>query len=254
MMQAFIIVLREGFEAFLIVAITLAYLRKTNRPSLIPAVYWGIAASVLASVALAFGLNESIHTPLWEGIFGVVTCVMITALVIHMWRLAPQLKESMENKLAKVSEQPTTRGAVIGIFLFTVLMIAREGFETVILLFQLRGTSFVNGVYLGILATIALAYGWLRFSYLINLKRFFQVTSIFLLLFVVQIALYSFHEFTEVGYLHLGEELHEATEAFSPTGLYGRWFSMAIVICCAIWLMGAWVVDHFHSSRKKSFS
>ena len=56
-------------------------------------------------------------------------------------------------------------------------------------------------------------------------RRFFQVTSIFLLLFMVQIAIYSFHEFSEAGVLPNSQVLHEATEPFSPTGIYGSWFS-----------------------------
>ena len=63
------------------------------------------------------------------------------------------------------------------------------------------------------------------FGHLINVKRFFQVTGIFLLLFMVQVGIYSFHEFSEAGLLPNSEVLHHATEKFSPDGLYGKWFS-----------------------------
>ena len=71
MINALIIVFREGFEAFLTVAIILTYLRKTGRDSLRPAVYWGIAASVVVSFALGY-LLQSVNQPLWEGVLGVV--------------------------------------------------------------------------------------------------------------------------------------------------------------------------------------
>jgi high-affinity iron transporter len=82
-----------------------------------------------------------------------------------------------------------------------------------------------------------------NFGHLINVKRFFQVTSIFLLLFMVQIAIYSFHEFSEAGVLPNSQVLHEATEPLSPTGIYGSWFSTIAIGACAVWLIVAWVSD-----------
>ena len=84
---------------------------------------------------------------------------------------------------------------------------------------------------------------WARLGHLINVKRFFQVTGIFLLLFMVQVAIYSFHEFAEAGLLPNSEVLHAATEKFSPDGLYGKWFSVAMLSVCAAWLLGALLLD-----------
>jgi high-affinity iron transporter len=92
-------------------------------------------------------------------------------------------------------------------------------------------------------AAVAFAIGWAKFGHLLNVKRFFQVTSIFLLLFMVQVAIYSFHEFTEAGMLPNSEALHIATEKFSPDGLYGKWFSPIMIGICALWLVGAWAID-----------
>lgn len=72
MFEAFIIVLREGFEAFLIVAITLAYLGRTGRKSLAAAVYAGTGAAVIASLALGWVLMRGANLPLWEGVLGLV--------------------------------------------------------------------------------------------------------------------------------------------------------------------------------------
>ena len=68
MSQAFIITLREGLEAFLIVAISLAYLRKTGRDRLVPAVHWGIGISIAISIAAAWLFSKGSNQALWEGI------------------------------------------------------------------------------------------------------------------------------------------------------------------------------------------
>jgi high-affinity iron transporter len=122
-------------------------------------------------------------------------------------------------------------------------MITREGMETVLILFQIHDSRLVTGVVLGLAAAIGISYAWVYFGHLINVKRFFQVTAIFLLLFMVQIAIYSFHEFTEAGIFPNSEFWHQATEPFSPTGIYGSWFSILMISACAIWLIGAYVSD-----------
>jgi high-affinity iron transporter len=238
--QAFVIVLREGFEAFLIVAIIFAYFKKTGQEGLLPAVKRGVAASVVLSGLFGWALLQGASEPLWEGIFGVAAAVMVTFLVIQMLRTAPRLKSEMEKRLARVSSAPTGRKAMFGVFFFTALMIAREGMETALLLIQVHEPKVVAGILLGLVAATFLAFLWLRLGSLINLKLFFQVTALFLLLFVAQILLYSFHEFSEAGILPNSEALHLATEPYSPEGIYGRWISLGMVGVCAVWLLGAW--------------
>lgn len=244
MLQAFIIILREGFESFLIVAIILAYLRKTNQRGLVPSVYWGIFVSVIVSAGLGFFLySHSAQQPLLEGWLGIASALLVTLFVIHMWRTAPRLKQDMESTLQKTTSEKTKLTALWGVWLFTVLMISREGMETALLLIQIHEPQIVMGITAGLLAAIAMALLWIRLGHLINLKIFFQVTAIFLLLFVVQILIYSFHEFTEAGIFPNSGALHIATEPYSPDGLYGKWFSLGMVMICAVWLMGAWVVE-----------
>ncbi len=253
MTQAFVIVLREGFEAFLIVAITLTYLRKTGRVGLIPAVYVGIGFSVLTSAILGYWLLQGVNQALWEGIFGLVAAVLVATLVVHMWRTAPRLKQIMHRQIDEIAARRTPRAAWLGMFAFITFMITREGMETALMLMQVRGEYFWGAV-LGLGAAILMALLWARFGHLINLKLFFQVTSIFLLLFVGQILIYAFHELAEAGLWPNSEYLHEITEPYSPTGLYGRWFSFSIVLICAGWLVVAWSVDRlrrwgFHGGR-----
>ena len=240
MFQAFVIVLREGFEAFLIVSIIVAYLQKVNRRQLLPAVYWGIGVSLVASAGLGLLLSQRGYDPLWEGILGLVAVGFVSTLVIQMWRYGRYFKQETEQKLESLSSRPSTRWAVAGVFLFTVLMITREGIETALMLLQVRDPAFLTGAGLGLLCTVLLAALWVRCSHLINLKLFFQVTSIFLLLFLGQVFLYALHELSEAGVFPGSEAFHLATEPFSPDGLYGKWFSVVTVIVCMGWLLLAW--------------
>jgi high-affinity iron transporter len=249
MLQAFIVVFREGFESFLIVGVILAYLRRIGQHRLVPAMYWGIAASVLASAGLGYMLSKGVNESLWEGIFGVVTIVLVGSLVVHMWRAGAHMKRDMESKLSRISAR-SSKLAFAGVFFFTLVMITKEGMETVLMLFQMRSSpSLMTGVLLGVLGTVAISWTWVNVGHLINVKRFFQVTSIFLLLFMVQIGIYSFHEFSEARVLPNSEALHEATEPFSPDGIYGRWFSAVAIGACAIWLAGAKVSDSLKKGK-----
>src|SRR3989338_10324511 len=246
MLQAFVILLREGFETFIIVSVIVAYLQRTGRRALLPAVSWGIGVSVTASAALGIGLSQRGYDPLWEGMLGLVAVGFVATLVVQMWRHARYLKQETEQRLQAITTRPS-RWAIAGVFLFTVLMVTREGIETALMLVQIRDPAFLAGMALGLLATLGLALLWVRCSHLINLKLFFQVTSIFLLLFLAQILLYSFHELSEAGVLPQSEAFHAATEPFAPDGRYGKWFSMGTVILCAGWLLWAWARQRLQS-------
>src|SRR2546425_10970140 len=102
---------------------------------------------------------------------------------------------------------------------------------------------------LGLEAATSMAWAWGRFGHLINVCRFFQVIGIFLILFMIQVGIYSFHEFSEAGVLPNSEVLHAATEKFSPEGVYGQWFSLVMVAVCAAWLLGAWLIDRINGDR-----
>lgn len=256
MLQAFIIVLREGFESFLIVAIALAYLKKTGQRWLTSTVYVGAIVAVLLSVALGFVLDRGVNQPLWEGILAIVAMVLVTSLVIHMWRIGPKFKQNMENDMKALLSRPSRWAVSIGIFFFTVLMISREGMETALALIQIRNTPYISGIFLGFCGALAVSWLWVRYSELINLRRFFQVTGLFLLIFVAQIGLTAFHEFCEAGIFPNSDIWHAATEPYSPDGRYGKWFSLLTVMATLLWLIGAAIKDRakkkFERGAKKS--
>src|SRR5438045_9316121 len=99
MLQAFVITLREGLEAFLIIAISLAYLRKAGRHELVPAVRWGIALSILISIGAAFLFQRAANHSLWEGTLAVVAAISVAALPVHRWRTARRIKRGIERHL-----------------------------------------------------------------------------------------------------------------------------------------------------------
>src|SRR5215216_3922084 len=265
MLNSFIIVLREGFESFLLVAVILAYLRKSGQKWLTSSVYIAIALALAASGGLAYLLNSGVddatvqnifgafiggyisqffaNEALREAILGAIAVVMVGTLVIHMWRTGPKIQQRMRERLSAVSSRGSRVAAILGVFLFTFLMITREGMETALMLMQVKNPNMINGALLGLGGAIAFAWGWAKFGHLINVRRFFQVTGIFLLLFMVQVGIYSFHEFAEAELLPNSEFLHVATEKFSPDGLYGKWFSPIMIGICALWLLGAWLID-----------
>ncbi|MGZ5431865.1 MAG: FTR1 family iron permease [Thermoanaerobaculia bacterium] len=240
MLQALIIVFREGFEAFLTVAIIFAYLKKTGRNALLPAVWWGIAISVIASAALGYVLQQ-INQPLWEGILALVAAVLVVSFVIHIWRVAPTMKRDMEVRLERHS---TSAWAWLGVFGFTLLMITREGMETALMLIQVGNMPrFWLGCALGITAAAAMSWLWAHYGHRINVKRFFQVTGLFLLLFTVQIVFYAIHEFSEAEILPNSEAIHLATEPYSADGRYSMHIMFGMVAVCALWLATMTLID-----------
>src|SRR5207344_2349466 len=126
MLPAFTITLREGLEAFLIVAISLAYLRKTGRDRLVPAVHWGIGLSILISIGAAFLFQRASNQALWEGLLAIAAAISVTSLTVHMWRTARRIKGDIEGHL-RVSALKRGSAAFVGVFAFTLLMISREG-------------------------------------------------------------------------------------------------------------------------------
>jgi high-affinity iron transporter len=244
MVQAFVITLREGLEAFLIVAISLAYLKKSQRHDLLPAVHWGIAASIVLSVVAAFLFQRAANQALWEGILAIAAAILVASLTVHMWRAAKRLRREIEGHL-EASTLRRGAAAFFGVFGFTLLMITREGMETALLmnalLFQVQSMQILAGAVAGTLAAAVVAWLWTIYGHRVNLARFFQVTAVFLLVFVVQLLIYGFHELTEAGILPNSEALHWATEPYGPDGQYGQYFSYLLILLPMGWLaLSSW--------------
>jgi len=239
MLQSYVITLREGLEAFLIVAISLAYLRKSGRGDLARAVHWGIGASILLSIGVGVLLGRASNQSLWEGSLALVAAVLVASLTIHMWRVARRMKGEIEGRLGAQAVRAGW-GAFFGVFAFILLMVTREGMETALLmstlLFQVKEAQVVLGAIGGTLSAAAVAWLWSRYGHRVNLASFFQVTAVFLLVFVVQLLIYGFHELSEAGALPNSEKLHWATEPYGPDGIYGQYLSYMLVLLPLGWL------------------
>jgi high-affinity iron transporter len=155
MLQAFVITLREGLEAFLIVAISLAYLKKTQRGELLPAVHWGIVASVALSIGAGLLLARARNQSLWEGVLGITAAFLVATMTIHMWRAGRTMKRDIEGRLAAESSGKTGAAAFAGVFAFTLLMITREGMETAMLVNALLFSAKAIDIAGGAMAVVA---------------------------------------------------------------------------------------------------
>ena len=239
MLQSLVIALREGLEAFLIVGITLAYLRQTGRAALVSAAHWGIGVSVLTCFAAGWALGRAESQPLWEGSLALVAAVLVISMVIYMLKAARFLKQRIHARL-EASAAKTGSTAWLGVFAFVVLMITREGMETALMLSSLAALGgaweMIAGAVLGLALPALIAWAGARFGTRIDLAKFFQTTSVFLLLFAVQLLFYAFHEFTETGLLPIDNEYwHLATEPYAPEGEYGSLITSLLLIVPLAW-------------------
>jgi high-affinity iron transporter len=235
-----VVTLREGIEAFLIVAIAAAYLRKTGRAALLPAVWSGATVAVVLSLVLGLALAQYAVLPIWEAILALVAAVLVISMVGYMLRAAKRMRTDIGRHLETAAQRPG-RLAWLGVFLFTVLMITREGMEMAFITGALAGqtgaAALLTGAIAGAAAAALLAWAWTRWGHRVNLALFFQTTSIFLLLFAAQLVLHSFHEATEANVLPIDNAYwHIATEPYGPEGEYGAWFTYALVLVPAAWL------------------
>jgi high-affinity iron transporter len=238
MLQMTVFTLREGIEAFLIVAIAIAYLRKSGRDSLVSAAWWGTGSAAVLSTVLGVFLAEVAVQPIWEAVLAAIAAVMVISMVVYMLKHARKMRGEIGGRIETAA---TGAGPWIGVFAIVLLMITREGMEMAFiaatLARQAESTHLFFGALLGISLAAALAWGWSRYGHRINLGLFFQVTSIFLVLFAVQLLIYAFHEATEANVLPIDNQFwHIATEPYGPEGEYGAILTYALVLLPALWI------------------
>ena len=238
--QMLVVTLREGIEMFLIVAIAAAYLRKTGRAVLLPAVWWGAGSAVLASIVLGVWLAEVAVLPFWQGVLASIAALLVISRVVYMLTAAARMRADIGERLEDAARRPGP-AAWLGVFLFTVLMIVREGMEfafvAAAIARQAGGEPLLAGAFAGLVLAALLALAWGRWGHRVNLALFFQVTSIFLVMFAMQLLLYAFHEFTEANALPLLDNAawHVATEDWAE-GRYADAISILLVLVPLAWL------------------
>ncbi len=200
MLQAFIITLREGVEAALIVGITLAYLTKIRRPDLRKTVYAALVAAFLGSIAVAVVISRThLNEDVFEGWIMLLAAFFVVTMVIFMMKTGRKLKGEIEGKVGLL----VGKDAWFGLFIFIFLMVLREGAETVLILsaVTLNSTELMSflGTLLGVLAAIAFGVMFVKGTVRINLQKFFRITTAILFLVAAQLLISGLHELSESG-------------------------------------------------------
>jgi high-affinity iron transporter len=207
MLQAFIITLREGVEAALIVGITLAYLAKIGRPELRKSVFTALIAAFLGSIGIAILLSRTLwNQDIFEGWIMLIAAFFVVTMIVFMMKTGRALKGQIEGKVSLLAG----RNARFGLFLFVFLMVLREGVETVLILgaVSLNSTELLS--FLGTLSgvTVAILFGvmFVKGSVRINLQKFFRVTTAILFFVAAQLIISGLHELSENGVLPSSRE------------------------------------------------
>lgn len=196
-LPTFIVTLREGFEAALVVGIVMACLKKAEQTSLYRWVYLGIVGGIVASIAVGFLLTGAIsgvetaggiYAPavkqFLEGILGIVAIAMLSWMLLWMTKQAKSLKGEVEGAISSALANDNAGKAV---FILIFIAVVREGFETVLFIlakFQQDWTLPAVGAVAGLTLAALMGVALFSLGVRIDIRLFFQVMGIFLLLIV----------------------------------------------------------------------
>ncbi|MBI4302130.1 MAG: FTR1 family protein [Chloroflexi bacterium] len=212
MVQSFLITLREGLEAALIVGIVLAYLARTSNREQFKNVWWGVSGAIALSLlagAIIFALvgefsgrNEEI----FEGAAMLTAVLVLTYMVIWMKRMANTIGAHLRAEV----EAALRRGTPWALGILAFVAVGREGLETVLFMFAAVQTSTplqstIGGV-LGLALAFVLGYLIYKGSARLNLRLFFNITGVLLILFAAGLLAHGVHEWQEAGIIPIVKE------------------------------------------------
>ena len=205
MLSAFLIALREGVEAALVVGIILVYLSRTGREHFARFVWSGVLTAGALSLAIAIALERyRIDQDGFEGLLLLLAAGFVITMIIWMNRVARHLRKDIEQKIENYAGRAGS-AAGWGIFLFVFLMVVREGVELALILraveLSSEGIQTWIGTIAGLLAAIAVGLFFFKGTLRIPLPRFFAATTIILWLVAAQLALTGLHELSEARWL-----------------------------------------------------
>jgi high-affinity iron transporter len=224
----YLIGLREGLEAALVISILVAYLVRTGRRDLLPALWGGVAVAVaislLAGAALTFGPG-TLTFEAQEAIGGTLSILavgLITWMIFWMARTARHMKADLHARLDDAIA--AGRGAVV---VMALLAVGREGLETALFLWagaQASGETVVPlvGAALGLATAAAIGWAFYRGALRVNLRLFFAWTGVFLIVVSAGVLAYGVHDLQEAGILPgLHDLAFDVSAAVPPTGVLG---------------------------------
>ena len=205
MIESFVIALREGIEAALIVGIILGYLKKVGAETLAKPVYYGVGLGVLASIGVAgFFLLLRVefggkYEQLFEGTTMLVAAAILTTMILWMRNNSKTYSEDMREKV----ETALTKRQSYGLASLAFVSILREGIETVLFLgsasFTSSGVQLLVGGGLGLGLAVLIGVAIMKYSVRLDLRTFFNVTGILLILFAAGLVGRGILEFQEAG-------------------------------------------------------
>ncbi|MEW6498815.1 MAG: FTR1 family protein [Cyanobacteriota bacterium] len=209
-LPTFVITLREGVEAALVVGVVLACLKKAKAEQLNAWVYAGVVvgliASALVGVLFTWGIQalsatypqySSVIEPLLEAVFGVFAIALLSWMLIWMTQQARSLKGEIEGSITSVIKQGTN--AAWGVFGLIFIAVLREGFETVVFIlaqFQ-QGLVPVLGAFSGLVGAVVIGFLLFKWGVKINIRQFFQVMGVLLLLIVAGLVVGALRHFDQ---------------------------------------------------------
>src|SRR6202789_1814454 len=210
MLPTFVIGLREGLEAALIVGIIAAFLGQQGRKDALRQVWLGTGVAVLICIGIAIALqviSSDLPQRQQEGletVVGALAVVMVTYMILFMRKHARHLKGDLEGAAASALAEGSSRALVIMAF----LAVLREGFETAVFLlatFNASGDATLSwvGAVIGILVAAVLGYGIYKGGVRLNLARFFKVTGLILVVVAAGLVMTAFMPANEAGWLNL---------------------------------------------------
>ncbi|MFH1784040.1 MAG: FTR1 family protein [bacterium] len=226
MLASFIITFRETLEAALIVGIILGYLSRTKKTKYNNIVYVGVVSGILASIIGAFLFNmlsggfSGRAEEIFEGITMLLGAFLLTTMILWMMKQKHVIRD-VEHKVATELSQAHK----FGLFSLVFIAVLREGIETVIFLgassFVSAGDNTMKGALAGIVAAILLGYLMFVGSLKVNIKKFFLITNILLILFAAGLVAHGMHELQEAGVVPtIIEHVWDINPASSPDGNY----------------------------------
>lgn len=238
-MDAFVITLREGIEAALVIGIVLAFVGRAGRQDLGRWVLAGAAVGAVFSALVAFGLQRAglgADNPTVEAVLYAVAAVAVVAMVIWMVGASRGVRGQIEGRVERILCACGTGGAAAWtLFGFSAFMVAREGVETALFLTAsalggANGLVTLAGGVLGLAAAVAYGIVFARGGLKIDLKLFFRLTSIALLLLAVKLVFGSVHEFEEAGLVPMSEATAHVFDALAANSLVDFVFLLAVAI------------------------
>lgn len=228
MFPSFLLSLREGLEAALILGIIIGVLNQLHKPQLKPLVWRGVLLAMGLSIAIGIGLNalgmelSGQSEEVFEGIAMLLAAAVLTWMIIWMQRQGRQIQQNLESKTA----QATIQGGASALFLLAFVAVFREGIELALFLLAARMSSNPISVLVGSTLGLggAITLGWMLFSGTrrLNLKHFFQVINVLLLFFAAGLVTLGVHELNEAGWIPgIIEPLWDINHILSDSSVIG---------------------------------